>query len=56
MTKKTTDAKALKVAKKLHNADNWKHLARWNGKGYLTLETENIGAVSMKLFLAPSLV
>src|SRR5258705_13635755 len=56
MTKNHTDAKALKVAKKLHNADNWKHLARWNGDGYYTLKTEDTGDVPVRLFLTPSLL
>ena len=57
MTKNNTDAKALKVAKKLHNADNWKQLARWNGEGYYTLKTEDIrDDVPVRLFLTPSLL
>jgi tRNA-splicing ligase RtcB len=57
MPKNTTDAKALKVAKQLHNADNWKQLARWNGEGYYTLKTEDIGDhVPVRLFLTPSLL
>jgi len=56
MTKNKTDAKALRVAKKLHNADNWKHLARWNGEGYYTLKTEDTGEVPVRLFLTPSLL
>ncbi|HEV8487076.1 MAG TPA: RtcB family protein [Blastocatellia bacterium] len=57
MTKNNTDAKALKVAKKLHNADNWKQLARWNAEGYYTLKTEDIvDNVPVRLFLTPSLL
>ncbi|MFL6209216.1 MAG: RtcB family protein [Pyrinomonadaceae bacterium] len=56
MTKDKTDAKALRVAKTLKNADNWKHLARWHGDGYYELQTEDIGAVSVRLFFTPSLL
>jgi len=54
MTK--TDAKALKVAKTLHNADNWKHLARWHGDGYYELHTEDTGDVPVRLFLTKQLL
>jgi hypothetical protein len=53
MAKHDTDAKALKVAKTLHNALNWKHLARWHGDGYYNLQTEDIGDVPVRLFLTP---
>src|ERR1044071_2553784 len=56
MTKNREDAKALKVAKQLKNADNWKHLARWHGDGYYTLQTEDTGDVPVRLFLTPSLL
>lgn len=56
MSEKTTDAKALKVAKNLKNADNWKHLARWHGDGYYNLQTEDTGDVPVRLFLTPSLL
>ncbi|HYJ45771.1 MAG TPA: hypothetical protein VEV81_04085, partial [Pyrinomonadaceae bacterium] len=56
MSKKTEDAKALKVAKKLKNADNWKHLARWHGEGYYNLQTEDTGEVPVRLFLTPTLL
>ena len=49
------DAKALDTKKKLHNADNWKHLARWNGEGYYELKTEDTGDVPVRLFLTPTL-
>src|SRR5947209_608595 len=55
MGQKDTDAKALKVAKQLKNADNWKHLARWNGEGYYELRTEDTGDVPVRLFLTKSL-
>src|SRR5918912_3693850 len=55
MTKQETDAKALKMAKTLKNADNWKHLARWNGAGYYELHTEDTGDVPVRLFLTPML-
>jgi tRNA-splicing ligase RtcB (3'-phosphate/5'-hydroxy nucleic acid ligase) len=56
MAKEQADAKALKVAKTLKNADNWKHLARWNGEGYYELKTEDIGDVPVRLFLTPTLL
>ncbi|HVF90026.1 MAG TPA: RtcB family protein [Blastocatellia bacterium] len=56
MADKTEGAKALKVARKLKNADNWKHLARWNGEGYYTLRTEDTGDVAVRLFLTPKLL
>jgi tRNA-splicing ligase RtcB (3'-phosphate/5'-hydroxy nucleic acid ligase) len=56
MTEQQADAKALKVAKALKNADNWKHLARWNGEGYYELKTEDIGEVPVRLFLTPTLL
>ncbi|HKS26390.1 MAG TPA: RtcB family protein [Pyrinomonadaceae bacterium] len=56
MSKEQRDAKALKVARVLHNADNWKHLARWNGLGYYDLQTEDTGDVPVRLFLTPTLL
>jgi tRNA-splicing ligase RtcB len=56
MTGQHEDAKALKVARSLRNADNWKHLARWNGLGYYELQTEDTGEVPVRLFLTPSLL
>ena len=56
MTKHKEDAKALKVAKQLKNADNWKHLARWHGDGYYNLQTEDTKDVPVRLFLTPSLL
>jgi tRNA-splicing ligase RtcB len=56
MAKHTEDAKALKVAKHLKNADNWKHLARWHGDGYYNLQTEDTGDVPVRLFLTQSLL
>lgn len=55
MAKQQADAKALKVAKALKNADNWKHLARWNGEGYYELKTEDTADVPVRLFLTPTL-
>jgi tRNA-splicing ligase RtcB len=40
----------------LHNALNWKHLARWHGDGYYNLQTEDIGDVPVRLFLTPTLL
>jgi tRNA-splicing ligase RtcB (3'-phosphate/5'-hydroxy nucleic acid ligase) len=51
-----TDAKALKVAKELRNAHNWKHLARWHGAGYYELQTEDTREVPVRLFLTPTLL
>ncbi len=56
MAKEQTDAQALKVAKTLKHADNWKHLARWHGDGYYELRTEDIGDVPVRLFLTPTLL
>ncbi|HWS99351.1 MAG TPA: RtcB family protein [Pyrinomonadaceae bacterium] len=56
MSQHNEDAKALKVAKTLKNADNWKHLARWHGDGYYELQTEDTGDVPVRLFLTPSLL
>jgi tRNA-splicing ligase RtcB len=42
--------------KKLKNADNWKHLARWHGDGYYELRTEDTGDVPVRLFLTPKLL
>src|SRR5215467_12567860 len=56
MKHKTADAKALKVAKILKNADNWKHFARWNGEEYYTLQTEDTGDAPVRLFLTPALL
>src|ERR671926_894124 len=53
---KHEDARALKEARKLKNADNWKHLARWHGDGYYTLQTEDTGDVPVRLFLTPKLL
>jgi tRNA-splicing ligase RtcB len=46
----------MKESKKLINADNWKHLARWHGDGYYELRTEDIGDVKVRLFLTPGLL
>ena len=57
MAKDKADAKALRTAKTLMNADNWKHLARWNGHdGYYDLQTEDIGDIPVRLFLTPALL
>ncbi|MGA9773457.1 MAG: RtcB family protein [Blastocatellia bacterium] len=45
----------MKEAKKLKNADNWKHLARWNGEGYYELQTEDTASVPVRIFLTPKL-
>ncbi len=56
MANKQTDAQALKVAKTLKHADNWKHLARWHGDGYYELRTDDTGDVPVRLFLTPTLL
>jgi tRNA-splicing ligase RtcB (3'-phosphate/5'-hydroxy nucleic acid ligase) len=56
VTDKPEDPKALKVAKTLRSADNWKHLARWHGDGYYELKTDDTGDVPVRLFLTPSLL
>ncbi|HZI20039.1 MAG TPA: RtcB family protein [Pyrinomonadaceae bacterium] len=50
------DARALRPAKELRNAHNWKHLARWNGLGYYDLRTDDTGDVPVRLFLTPGLL
>jgi len=57
MAKDKADAKALRTAKTLKNADNWKHLARWNGHdGYYDLQTEDTGETPVRLFLTQALL
>ena len=56
MGKKNEKQKALRLDKKLANASNWKHLARWNGEGYYDLRTEDIGDIPVRLFLTPKLL
>jgi tRNA-splicing ligase RtcB len=56
MSDKREDAKALKVAKTLKSADNWKRLARWHGAGYYELQTEDTGSVPVRLFFTKQLL
>jgi tRNA-splicing ligase RtcB len=56
MAKHDADAKALKVARSLKNAENWKHLARWHGDGYYELHTEDTGDTPVRLFLTKQLL
>lgn len=56
MAKHDTDAKALKLAKVLKNADGWKKLALWHDDGYFALSTEDIGDVPVRLFVTRSLL
>ncbi|MFL6231214.1 MAG: RtcB family protein [Pyrinomonadaceae bacterium] len=56
MSENLNDAKALKVAKTLKNADNWKHLSRWHGAGYYELQTEDTGDVPVRLFFTKNLL
>jgi tRNA-splicing ligase RtcB len=53
---KREGAKALREAKELRNAHNWKHLARWNGLGFYELQTEDTGDVRVRLFFTPQLL
>jgi len=56
MADQHSDAKALKPVDKLANAQNWKHLARWNGEGFYELQTEDTGDVRVRLFFTPQLL
>src|SRR5262249_9551603 len=56
MKSHSEDAKALKLAKKLKDADNWKQLARWHADGYYTLQTEHTGDVPVRIFLTAKLL
>src|SRR5215211_6560663 len=56
MSDRNSDAKALKPVDKLANAQNWKHLARWNGEGFYELRTEDTGDVPVRLFFTPQLL
>jgi hypothetical protein len=56
IAKQDADAKALKVARTLKNAENWKHLARWHGDGYYELHTEDTGTTPVRLFLTKQLL
>ncbi|PYS77896.1 MAG: hypothetical protein DMF66_08245, partial [Acidobacteria bacterium] len=56
MSKENEVSKALRVAKELRNAHNWKHLARWHGAGYYELQTEDTGPVRVRLFFTPQLL
>ena len=56
MANHNSDAKALRPAEKLANAQNWKHLARWNGEGFYELKTEDTGEVRVRLFFTPQLL
>ncbi|HET9533560.1 MAG TPA: RtcB family protein [Blastocatellia bacterium] len=56
MTEKSEDARALRAAKTLKNAADWKALAAWQEDGYYRLETEDTGDVPVRLFLTPALL
>jgi hypothetical protein len=53
MSRQPDDAKALRVPKELKNAHNWKHLARWDGRGFYEFQTDDTGEVPVRLFLTP---
>lgn len=42
--------------RKLANAHNWKHLARWNGDGFYNLRTEDTRDVPVRMFLTSRLL
>lgn len=52
----TQDAKALKIARQLKNAVNWKSFATMTDEGYYTLQTEDTNDVPIRLFLTPALL
>src|ERR1041384_7453273 len=56
MSKESNDARVLKSDKALHNAHNWKHLARWDGRGFYELHTEDTNEVRVRLFFTPQLL
>lgn len=55
-SKEGQDARAPRTAKELKNAHNWKHLARWDGRGFYELQTEDTGDVRVRLFFTPQLL
>src|SRR5919202_5700917 len=56
MSEKQNDARALRPSEKLSNAHNWKHLARWDGRGFYELKTEDTGDCRVRLFFTPQLL
>ncbi|HVF41854.1 MAG TPA: RtcB family protein, partial [Pyrinomonadaceae bacterium] len=56
MSDKGSDSKALKTDRVLKNAHNWKHLARWDGRGFYELNTEDTNDVRVRLFFTPQLL
>jgi tRNA-splicing ligase RtcB (3'-phosphate/5'-hydroxy nucleic acid ligase) len=56
MSEQGADAKTLREAKELKNAHNWKHLTRWDGRGFYELKTEDTGDVTVRLFFTPQLL
>src|SRR6185503_5695957 len=42
--------------KSLADAHRWKHLARWHGDGYYSLQTEDTGDVPVRMFLTHELL
>jgi tRNA-splicing ligase RtcB len=49
------DPRLSRSSKALADADRWKQLARRHPDGYYTLQTEDTGAVPVRMFLTPSL-
>jgi tRNA-splicing ligase RtcB len=56
MADKQEDAQALKLAKSLKNAENWKQLARPTDAGYYELRTEDTRDVPVRLFFTKQLL
>ncbi|HYN84868.1 MAG TPA: RtcB family protein [Pyrinomonadaceae bacterium] len=56
MTEQNTGAKSLDVGRALQSAHNWKHLARWDGRGFYALHTDDTRDVPVRLFLTPQLL
>jgi tRNA-splicing ligase RtcB len=56
MADRNEDAKTLKLAKSLKNAENWKRLARQTDAGYYELQTEDIRDVPVRLFFTKALL
>ena len=48
--------KNLDQSKHLLDAHRWKHLARWNGEGYYSLKTDDVGNIPVRLFLTHELL
>ncbi|HEX5708856.1 MAG TPA: RtcB family protein [Pyrinomonadaceae bacterium] len=56
MSEQNTDAKSLDTGRALKCAHNWKHLARWDGRGFYELQTDDTGDTPVRVFLTPQLL